>query len=59
MMDMRVLNQAAPIEPIRTVEELVDVTASAVEHCDSPDTADRVSVESLDYVTNGPRISKP
>ncbi len=42
MMDMRVLNQAAPIEPIQTVEELVDVTASAVEHCDSPDTADRV-----------------
>lgn len=42
MMDICVLNQAAPIEPIRTVEELVDVTASAVEHCDSPDTADRV-----------------
>ncbi len=42
LMDMCVLNQAVPIEPIRTVEELVDVTASAVEHCDSPDTADRV-----------------
>ena len=42
MMDVRVLNQAVPIEPIRTVEELVDVTASAVEHCDDPDTADRV-----------------
>lgn len=42
MMDVCVLNQAAPIEPIRTVEELVDVTASAVEQCDDPDTADRV-----------------
>jgi Family of unknown function (DUF6493) len=42
MMDMSVLNQAVPIEPIRTVEELVDVTASAVEQCDDPDTADRV-----------------
>jgi hypothetical protein len=41
-MDMKVLHHTAPIEPIRTVEELVDVTAAAVEHCDDPDTPDRV-----------------
>ncbi len=40
--DMYVLKHVVPIEPIRTVEELVDVTAAAVEYCDSPDAADRV-----------------
>ena len=42
MMDVRVLKQSMPIKPIKTIEELVDVTAAAVEHCDDPNTADRV-----------------
>ncbi len=42
IMDVKVLNQAVPIEPINTVEELVDATAAAVEYCDDPDSADRV-----------------
>ncbi len=42
VVDMYVLKHAVPIEPIGTVEELVDVTAAAVEYCDCADTTDRV-----------------
>ncbi len=40
--DVRILASVAPIGPIETVEELVDVTTAAVENCECPDTAERI-----------------
>ncbi|QDV15502.1 hypothetical protein Pan153_01160 [Gimesia panareensis] len=37
-----VLTTAAPLQPIETVEELIDVTSAAVERLEDPDTAERI-----------------
>lgn len=37
-----VLTTAAPLAPIETVEELIEVTSAAVEKLDDPDTAERI-----------------
>lgn len=37
-----VLTTAAPLAPIETVEELIEVTSTAVEQLDDPDTAERI-----------------
>lgn len=37
-----VLTTAAPLTPIETVEELIEITSAAVEKLDDPDTAERI-----------------
>jgi hypothetical protein len=40
--DVCVLTSVEPIQPIETVEELVDVATAAVERCECPDTVERI-----------------
>ncbi|MEW4453387.1 DUF6493 family protein [Bremerella sp. JC817] len=45
--DLRILDVYEPLQPIETVEELVQVTSAAVEACECPDTPERI----LDGIT--------
>ncbi|NQT13643.1 MAG: hypothetical protein HQ582_12900, partial [Planctomycetes bacterium] len=40
--DAKILASAEPIRPIESVEELIDLTAAAVEQCECPDAVDRI-----------------
>lgn len=40
--DTKILETAAPIRPIESLEELIEVTATAVEQCECPDTVERI-----------------